>query len=114
MIHIGLKAFFPAFGQAQGPPDSFIASAKGKLGSQERATNLMSVKSFDKFDASQQTGGPMTYGCVNFNRSNGAFSGIKPVFTGPPGTSTLAVTPVPFRSLAHTEVAASSAAFDGP
>ena len=100
------------FGQAAGAQTFFAASSGASDVSQSRPTNRQLVMPFERSEASQTIGACMTSGWTSLARSNGALSGMKPVFVGPPGTSTFTVTPVPSRSLAQVEVAASSAAFD--
>ena len=63
---------------------------------------------------SQTMGSRITVGWISSSRSTPDATGIIRVFTGPPGISTLAVTPVPSRSCAMMWVCASSAALDGP
>ena len=65
-------------------------------------------------EASQVIGACMTSGYISFSRGIPDALGIMRVFTGLPGISTLAVTPVPSRSLAIIAVWASSAALVGP
>ena len=56
----------------------------------------------------------MTEGWIMASRSGEESGGTIAVLAGPPGISTLTVTPVPSRSPAQIAVLASSAALDGP
>src|SRR5262245_60597241 len=107
-------AWRPRLAHAAAAPAFSAAWAGGNVRSQSAAMNRRPVTPSDSGEASHSRGGTMTSGWISEARFTTDWAGTIRVFTGPPGTSTLAVTPVPARSSAMIATWASLAALEGP
>src|SRR5581483_11023795 len=90
------------------------ASAGGKLVSQRAAVMRRPEKFFASSEISHAVGAPMMSGRSILSRGQPDSSAISGVSVGPPGTTTLTVTPEPSSSLAQTADIDSSAALAAP
>ena len=101
-------------GQAIGAPAAAAACSGGSAASHSPATKRRPVTPSDAGEASHCAGGAMAAGGIISLRANGAEAGTIRVSVGPPGISTLIVTPLFWNSFAQIAEAASSAALAGP
>src|SRR5215470_1930607 len=106
---IGIRAMLS---QAIGAPALSAACAGGKALSQSAAMKRLAFTDRASADSSQSSGGTMIAGLSIFSRF--AASPTSGVSVTPPGTNTLAVTPLPARSAASTAIADSAAALEEP
>src|SRR3546814_17554384 len=81
--------------QATGAEEFAAACSLGRLGSHLTARNRWPVTMSASLEHSHKVGGTIASGWISWARSKPASRGTAAVFAGPPGTRTLAVTPVP-------------------
>src|ERR1700675_1492269 len=103
----------PVRGQPIGATEAWLA-ATAASGVQVAASTRLPFGAVLLSDTSHASGATSACGGTSFERSKPASSGIIGVSAGPPGTSTLTVTPVPARSWAMMAECDSSAAFEPP
>src|SRR6202043_3808025 len=84
----------PSCCHAAGAPAFSAASAGARLLSHRAPMKRRPVTPSDAFEHSQTSGATITSGAISFDRSGAAACVTMRVFAAPPGTSTLAVTPV--------------------
>ena len=98
---------------ATGAPALSAACSAGRALSQSAAMKRRPLTALAASDTSHSSGGTMISGWSILARSP-ASSPTNAVLVTPPGTSTLAVTPVPFKSAASTAIDDSAAALLEP
>src|SRR5690606_17820256 len=110
----GGDQFGPTPGQPMGMPDAAAAASSGRLESHRLPVKRRPLTLSAAVEQSQRTGGTMTSGRSSALRSRPFSAVTMPVSVGPPGTTTLTVTPLPSSSTAQIADSDSSAALEQP
>src|SRR5687767_127455 len=104
----------PSPGHPAGARHCRSASSGGLLASQEAAIYRLPVMASAASEHNQTIGGTITAGAIKALRSKPDSGGTIGVSTGPPGSTTFTVTPLPLNSSACPDDMASRAALHGP